>query len=194
MGYIGLSLALVMHRADHDVVGVDIASETVERLRDGQTRVSDVDNTEIADSLAEGIEFTTKYAALSDVDGVSICVPTPLRKTDTPALSFVVDASEQLASVIHEGATVILESTGYPGATEEVVGDALTTNAATVGEDIQLAFSPYVSTPATKNTPRLTFQRSSAASQRTPAITRKHFTSLFSTRLYGSTPRPKRNQ
>lgn len=142
LGYVGLPLALAMHRAGHDVVGVDVDEETVERLRGGKTRISDVDDSDVADALAEGIEFATDYAALADVEGVSICVPTPLRKTDTPDLSFVVDAAERLAPVIPEGATVILESTVYPGATEEVVGDALTENGATVGEDVYLAFSP----------------------------------------------------
>jgi UDP-N-acetyl-D-glucosamine dehydrogenase len=142
LGYVGLPLALAMHRAGYDVVGVDVDEETVERLQDGETKVSDVDDTDIVDALAEGIEFTTEYAALADVDGVSICVPTPLRKTDTPDLSFVVDAAERLAPIVPEGTTVILESTVYPGATEEIVGDALTENGATVGEDIYLAFSP----------------------------------------------------
>ena len=142
LGYVGLPLALAMHRAGYDVVGVDVDEETVERLRDGETKVSDVDDADVADALAEGIEFTTEYAALADEDGVSICVPTPLRKTDTPDLSFVVGAAERLAPVVPKGTTVILESTVYPGATEEIVGDALTENGATVGEDIYLAFSP----------------------------------------------------
>jgi len=142
LGYVGLPLALAMHRAGHEVVGVDVDEETVERLQSGETRISDVSDSDVADALAEGIEFTTDYAALGNVDGVSICVPTPLRKTDTPDLSFVVDAAERLASVIPQGATVILESTVYPGATEEVIGKTLTENGATVGEDVYLAFSP----------------------------------------------------
>jgi UDP-N-acetyl-D-glucosamine dehydrogenase len=142
LGYVGLPLALAMHRAGHEVVGVDVDDETVKRLQSGKTRISDVSDSDVADALAEGIEFTTDYAALADVNGVSICVPTPLRKTDTPDLSFVVDAAERLASVIPQGATVILESTVYPGATEEVIGKALTENGAIVGEDVYLAFSP----------------------------------------------------
>jgi UDP-N-acetyl-D-glucosamine dehydrogenase len=142
LGYVGLPLALAMHRAGHDVVGVDIDEPTIEQLQRGESTISDVEDTDVADALAEGIEFTTDYAALADVDGVSICVPTPLRKTDTPDLSFVVDAAEQLAAVVPPGCTVILESTVYPGATEEVVGDVLAANGATIGEDVYLAFSP----------------------------------------------------
>jgi UDP-N-acetyl-D-glucosamine dehydrogenase len=142
LGYVGLPLALAMHRAGHEVVGVDIDADTVEQLRNGESAVSDVSDAEIADAVAEGITFTTDYEALDDVDGVSICVPTPLRKTDTPDLSFVVDAAERLAGIIPDGCTIILESTVYPGATEEVVGEALTENGATIGEDVHLAFSP----------------------------------------------------
>ena len=134
LGYVGLPLALAMHRAGHEVVGVDVDADTVETLRNGDSTVSDVSDAEVTDAVAEGITFTTDYEELHDVDGVSICVPTPLRKTDTPDLSFVVDAAERLAGVIPDGCTVILESTVYPGATEEVVGDALTENGATVGE------------------------------------------------------------
>ncbi|MCY4732625.1 nucleotide sugar dehydrogenase [Natronomonas gomsonensis] len=150
LGYVGLPLALAMHRAGHEVVGVDVNLDTVKYLRNGDSTVSDVSDAEVTDAVAEGITFTTDYAALSDVDGVSICVPTPLRKTDTPDLSFVIDAAERLAGVVPDGCTIILESTVYPGATEEVVGDALTENGATVGEDVYLAFSPERIDPGNK--------------------------------------------
>ena len=142
LGYVGLPLALAMHAAGYDVVGVDIDGTTVERLRNGESTVNDVSDEEIERAVAEGIEFTTDYEALADVDGVSVCVPTPLRKSGSPNLSFVVDAADQLAGVVSEGCVVVLESTVYPGATEEVVGKTLTENGTTIGEDIHLAFSP----------------------------------------------------
>jgi UDP-N-acetyl-D-glucosamine dehydrogenase len=142
LGYVGLPLALAMCDAGYDVVGVDVDAATVERLRGGTSTVNDVTDQEVADAVAEGLTFTTDYAALSDVDGVSICVPTPLRKTDTPDLSFVIDAAERLADVIGPGTTVVLESTVYPGATREVVGETLAENGAVIGEDVFLAFSP----------------------------------------------------
>ncbi|MFC6873766.1 nucleotide sugar dehydrogenase [Halobellus marinus] len=142
LGYVGLPLSIAMHRAGYEVVGVDVDTETVERLQDGESTVSDISDSDVAAAVEEGITFTTEYSALADVDGVSICVPTPLRKTDTPDLSFVIDAAERLAPMVPDGCTVILESTVYPGATNEVVGEALTENGATVGEDIYLAFSP----------------------------------------------------
>jgi UDP-N-acetyl-D-glucosamine dehydrogenase len=142
LGYVGLPLSLAMHDAGFDVVGVDVDSETVEQLRRGESTVSDIANNDVSRAVEDGLTFTTEYGDLSDVDGVSICVPTPLRKTDTPDLSFVVDAAERLAPVLPTGCTVVLESTVYPGATREVVGETLTENGATVGEDIYLAFSP----------------------------------------------------
>jgi UDP-N-acetyl-D-glucosamine dehydrogenase len=142
LGYVGLPLAIAMHRAGYEVVGVDVDTETVERLQNGESTVSDISDADVAAAGEDGITFTTEYSALADVDGVSICVPTPLRKTDTPDLSFVIDAAERLAPVVPKGCTVILESTVYPGATNEVVGQTLTENGATIGEDIYLAFSP----------------------------------------------------
>ena len=142
LGYVGLPLALAMHRTGYDVVGVDVDAATVETLRTGNSTVNDVSDAEIADALEEGITFTTDYGVLSDADGVSICVPTPLRKTDTPDLSFVVDAAERLAPILPNGCTVVLESTVYPGATREIVGETLTDNGGTIGEDFHLAYSP----------------------------------------------------
>lgn len=142
LGYVGLPLSIAMHRAGYEVVGVDVDRETVDRLREGKSTVSDISDSGVAAAVEEGITFTTEYGALADVDGVSICVPTPLRKTDTPDLSFVIDAAERLAPIVPDGCTVILESTVYPGATNEAVGDALTENGATIGEDVYLAFSP----------------------------------------------------
>lgn len=142
LGYVGLPLTLAMYEAGYDVVGVDVDEDTIETLQAGTSTVNDVTDTEIADAVDGGVEFTTEYDSLSDVDGVSICVPTPLRKTDTPDLSFVVDAAERLATVLSDETTVVLESTVYPGATKEVVGETLTENGATVGEDVYLAFSP----------------------------------------------------
>ena len=142
LGYVGLPLALSMHNAGYEVVGVDVDGATVERLRAGESTVSDVSDAEVTDAVAEGLRFTTDYGELADADGVSVCVPTPLRKTDTPDLSFVVNAAERLADVIPRGCTVVLESTVYPGATGEVVGETLADSGAEIGQDVHLAFSP----------------------------------------------------
>ncbi|MDZ7746871.1 MAG: NAD(P)-binding domain-containing protein [Halobacteriales archaeon] len=129
LGYVGLPLALAMHDAGYDVVGVDIDDDKVDttprRYVDGQRRHR---RGSYATALDEGLTFTTDYGDLADVDGVSICVPTPLRKTDTPDLSFVIDAAERLAPVVPDGCTVVLESTVYPGATEEALAEILAEN------------------------------------------------------------------
>jgi UDP-N-acetyl-D-glucosamine dehydrogenase len=142
LGYVGLPLALAMHDAGYDVVGVDVDADKIERLRSGESTVNDVTDEEVAKATRDGLEFTTDYDRLADADGVSICVPTPLRKTDTPDLSYVLDAAERLAPVVAPGCTVVLESTVYPGATEDALADILAENGATVGENLYLAFSP----------------------------------------------------
>lgn len=142
LGYVGLPLSIAMHRAGYEVVGVDIDEHTVETLRSGTSTVNDVTDDEVSTVLTDGITFTTDYADLATVNGVSICVPTPLRKTDSPDLSFVIDAAERLAPVVPDQCTVVLESTVYPGATREVVGETLAENGKRIGDDIYLAFSP----------------------------------------------------
>jgi len=142
LGYVGLPLALAMHDAGYDVVGVDVDTEKIELLRSGESIVSDVTDEAVTAALDDSLTVTTDYEQLSDVDGVSICVPTPLRKTDTPDLSFIIDAADRLAPVVPDDCTVVLESTVYPGATEEAIGDIFAENDKIVGEDIYLAFSP----------------------------------------------------
>lgn len=142
LGYVGLPLALAMRDTGYDVVGVDVDTEKVRTLRDGKSTVEDVTDNEVAKAVDDGVKFTTEYDQLAGVDGVSICVPTPLRKTDTPDLSYVLDAAERLAPVVGDGCTVVLESTVYPGATGEAVANVLAENGATIGENLYLAFSP----------------------------------------------------
>ncbi|MDL0145385.1 nucleotide sugar dehydrogenase [Halobacterium salinarum] len=142
LGYVGLPLALAMHDAGYDVVGVDVDTDKVERLQSGESTVNDVTDDEVTHAALNGLTFTTDYDLLADADGVSICVPTPLRKTDTPDLSYVLDAAERLAPIVKDGCTIVLESTVYPGATEEAIADVLAENGTTVGDDIHLAFSP----------------------------------------------------
>ena len=142
LGYVGLPLALAFTRAGYDVVGVDIDEERIKTLRNGHSYVTDISDADVEDALAAGLQVTTEYEALNDVEGVSICVPTPLRKTGQPNLSYVADATERLAEVLPDGCTVVLESTVYPGATEELVAPTLSENGKTVGEDVYVAFSP----------------------------------------------------
>ena len=151
LGYVGLPLSLALHRAGYEVVGVDIDDRKVEQLSNGRSTISDVPDEDVVDGLAEGLTFSSDYASLGDIDAVSICVPTPLGKTDTPDLSFVIDAAERLAPILPDGATIILESTVYPGATEEIIGAILADNGMSLGEDIYLAFSPERIDPGNKD-------------------------------------------
>lgn len=142
LGYVGLPLALAFTRAGYEVVGVDIDEQRVDALQAGSSYVTDVADEDVETALNEGFRPTTEYDALADVEAVSVCVPTPLRKTGQPDLSYVADAAENLAGVLPDRCTVVLESTVYPGATEELVAPTLSDNGKTVGKDIFLAFSP----------------------------------------------------
>lgn len=142
LGYVGLPLALSFAEAGYQVIGVDIAQERVDQLQSGKSYVTDVSDEAVVTALESGFYPTTNYSELTEVSGVSICVPTPLRKTGQPNLSYVADATERLADVIPNGCTVVLESTVYPGATEDLVAPTLSENGKNIGEDVYVAFSP----------------------------------------------------
>ena len=142
LGYVGLPLALAYETAGYTVIGVDVDEKRVSDLQSGESYVTDVDDETVQAAIDGGFEPTTEYGALERVSGISVCVPTPLKKTGQPNLSYVVDSVDQLAPVIPDNCTVILQSTVYPGATEELVAPTLTENGLTVGEDVFVAFSP----------------------------------------------------
>lgn len=142
LGYVGLPLALAMADAGFDVIGIDIDKNRIEMVRRGESYLSDVTDKEIQSGLDNGLTASTNYDDLESVSCISICVPTPLRKTGNPDLSNVIDAVDRLANVISPGTTVILESTVYPGATDELVVPTLAENGWSVGEDVFVAFSP----------------------------------------------------
>jgi UDP-N-acetyl-D-mannosaminuronate dehydrogenase len=136
LGYVGLPLALAFTRAGYEVVGVDIDETRVETLRAGDSYITDVSDDAVATALDEGFRPTTEYEELSTVEGVSVCVPTPLRKTGTPEMSYVADAVGRLAQIVPRNCTVVLESTVYPGATTEVVVPAFEDEGYHIGEDL----------------------------------------------------------
>ena len=162
IGYVGLPLAVVFAQAGFTVVGVDPISEKVEAINRGESYILDVDSAEVAALVKAGkLSATTNYAALAEVDAVSICVPTPLRKTGDPDLSFIASASKSLAPYLHKGMIVVLESSTYPGTTREMVLPALEgANGLHVCQDFFLAFSPERVDPGrsdwtTINTPKV---------------------------------------
>jgi UDP-N-acetyl-D-glucosamine dehydrogenase len=162
LGYVGLPLATVFADAGFTVTGIDPVTEKVAMVNRGHSYVLDIPSDHLQALVAAGKLFaTTDFSALAAVDAVSICVPTPLRKTGDPDLSFIASAVEGLAPYVHPGMIVILESSTYPGTTREMVLPRLTgENGLTVGDDIFIAFSPERVDPGrtdwtTKNTPKV---------------------------------------
>ncbi|MBN1680344.1 MAG: nucleotide sugar dehydrogenase [Anaerolineae bacterium] len=143
MGYVGLPLAVEFARVGYHVIGLDVLPEKVDRLNAGDSYIPDVPSETLAPLVESGhLRGTTSYDDLTDVDVISICVPTPLRKTKDPDMSFIITAADAVASVCHPGLLVVLESTTYPGTTDEVILPRLVKNDLTVGEDVFVAFSP----------------------------------------------------
>jgi UDP-N-acetyl-D-glucosamine dehydrogenase len=142
-GYVGLPLAMAFARAGFTVHGFDTDPERVVSLAAGRSHTPDVSDDELRGALQAGHYRPTPAAsALDESDVVVICVPTPLRKSKDPDISYVVEAGHQVAAHVRPGQLVVLESTTYPGTTEELLLPMLVERGARVGEDLFLAFSP----------------------------------------------------
>jgi UDP-N-acetyl-D-glucosamine dehydrogenase len=162
LGYVGLPLATIFAEAGFEVIGVEPNPEKVNTLEDGKSYVQDVPSEKVAQLIESGkFKATTEFSAITEADAVSICVPTPLRKTGDPDLSFILDATGEMAKYMHPGVVVVLESTTYPGTTREILLPKLRDNSGLkVGEDFFLAFSPERVDPGredwtTYNTPKV---------------------------------------
>ncbi len=162
MGYVGLPLAVVFAEAGFEVTGIDPLESKVAALNRGESYILDVPQEQVQRLVEQGkLKATTDYAALQNADAVSICVPTPLRKTGDPDLSYIVSAAEGLAPFAHPGMVIVLESSTYPGTTRELVLPALCAQPGLeIGENIFLAFSPERVDPGRKdwttyNTPKV---------------------------------------
>lgn len=161
LGYVGLPLAVVLAEAGYRVLGLDVDPEKVDALMRGESYVGDVPSASLAALVEAGsFQATTDYADLKAAEGISVCVPTPLRKTGDPDLSYIVSVTEALVPILHPGMVIILESTTYPGTTRELVQPELETSGLRVGEDLFLAFSPERVDPGRKdwttaNTPKV---------------------------------------
>ncbi len=162
LGYVGLPLATVFAEAGYEVIGIDPDKQKVAALQRGISYVQDVPTEEVAKHVSSGRLIATEdFSAINDVDAVSICVPTPLRKTGDPDLSYILDVTEKLTEFVHPGMVVVLESTTYPGTTREILLPKLTeARNLNIGNDFFLAFSPERVDPGRKdwttvNTPKV---------------------------------------
>ncbi|MEE3255234.1 MAG: nucleotide sugar dehydrogenase [Chloroflexota bacterium] len=161
LGYVGLPLAVEFAQAGYHVVGIDTDSSKVDALNRGDCYITDISTELFSDMVSTGrLMATQDYGAIGELDAISICVPTPLRKTRDPDMSYVVAAAEQIAKHLRPSTLIILESTTYPGTTAEVVLPIMLGNGYVVGEDIFLAYSPERIDPANttygvRNTPKV---------------------------------------
>jgi len=162
LGYVGLPLATVLADAGYRVTGVDLDGEKVKLLNQGISYIDDVE-TSLVKKLVDGKKLlaTTDFSVVSEADAVSICVPTPLRKTRDPDLSYIVAVSESIVDFVHPDMVVVLESTTYPGTTRELLLPMLIEKSGLeIGENFFLAFSPERVDPGredwtTINTPKV---------------------------------------
>jgi UDP-N-acetyl-D-glucosamine dehydrogenase len=155
LGYAGLPLAVGFAEAGFAVTGIDLSEERVRAIADRRSYLADVPAERYA-----GVEATTDYGVVADLDALTICVPTPLSKTRTPDISFVVAAAEAVAEQLSPGQLVVLQSTTYPGTTEEIVRPILERTGARAGEDFHLGYAPERVDPGNptwslRNTPKL---------------------------------------
>lgn len=162
LGYVGLPLAVVFAEAGFNVTGVDPDMRKIDAIAKGESYIPDVKTESVAKLVKAGkLSATTDFAVLKEMDAVSICVPTPLRQTGDPDMSFIIAATEELAKYMHKGMVVVLESTTYPGTTRELLLPKLgAVNDLEIGEDWFLAFSPERVDPGredwtTINTPKV---------------------------------------
>lgn len=152
LGYVGLPLAVEFSENNIPVTGVDLSESRVESLNNGISHIEDISSARIAPLRESGIfRAVSTFSTLSEVDVVIICVPTPLRKSREPDLSYILDASEKVASEVSADTLVILESTSYPGTTREILLPELEKRGFKEGEDLFLAFSPERVDPGNRN-------------------------------------------
>ncbi len=161
LGYVGLPLAVEFAAEGFTVIGVDLSASKVEAINRGESYIPDIPTDRLKPLVEAGkLRASTSYDALRAADTVSICVPTPLRQTKDPDMSYVVDSVNAVADVCHEGMLIVLESTTYPGTTDELVVPRLAQAGFIPGENVFVAFSPERIDPANpkygvRNTPKV---------------------------------------
>ncbi|MDR3687565.1 MAG: nucleotide sugar dehydrogenase [Coriobacteriia bacterium] len=161
LGYVGLPLAVEMAKTGRKVIGLDVSADKIARIMAGESYIPDVPTAELAEQVNAGlIEASLDFARAGECDAIAICVPTPLNEMKEPDTSFMESAAREIAPYLKPGVLVTLESTTYPGTTEEIVQPILEAHGLKVGTDLHLAFSPERVDPGnpiyqTKNTPKV---------------------------------------
>lgn len=161
LGYVGFPLAVEYAGSGVSVIGFDISADKVATINRGESYIQDVSSATSASLVGTGkLRATTDFSEIGAVDTINICVPTPLRKTKDPDMSYVVAATEEISKYLHPGMLVILESTTYPGTTEELLLPILERSGLRCGEDFFLCFSPERIDPGntqfqTRNIPKV---------------------------------------
>ncbi len=161
LGYVGLPLAVEFGEAGFHVTGLDIDKEKVKLINAGKSYIDDIPDSRVAPLVKSGLlKASDSPEHIRHLDTVSICVPTPLSKTKDPDISYILAAVEWIKKYLHKDLLVILESTTYPGTTDEMIKPMLEESGLKIGRDFYLAFSPERVDPGnqkfmTKNTPRV---------------------------------------
>lgn len=161
LGYVGLPLAVEKAKAGFRTIGFDVQKEKVDMVNAGHNYIGDVVDRDLVTLVEDGmLTATTDFGFIRDVDFVAICVPTPLDAHQQPDISYVESSARSIAEYLHPGMMVVLESTTYPGTTEELIKPILESSGLKCGEDFYLGFSPERVDPGnliykTKNTPKV---------------------------------------
>jgi UDP-N-acetyl-D-glucosamine dehydrogenase len=161
LGYVGLPLVDVFGQHGYTVVGIDVDQRKIDALNKGKSYIEDIPSAHVASLVRKGaLKATADFSQVATLDALSICVPTPLRKTGDPDLSFIVNVTEEIVKYLHPGMVIVLESTTYPGTTREILQPKIEARGLKVGKDIFLAFSPERVDPGredwtTVNTPKV---------------------------------------
>ena len=161
LGYVGLPLAIEFAKAGFSVTGIDIDEHRVKQVNSGKSYITDIKDSDIKSILhKKRFHAVADFSVVKDLDAIIICVPTPLRKTKEPDISFIIDASEKVSKYLNKGSLVILQSTTYPGTTEEKLLQIFQKRGRKIDRDFYLAFSPERVDPGnsrftTANTPKI---------------------------------------